>query len=289
MRVKRVLNNNAVLAVDDDGKDLVVIGRGLGHGRKPGDEILREEADQVFVAAENANMERLARFLDDIPLDCLNAAGEVAALAQERLGLRVSQALVVPLADHLSFAVERLREGIPAQFPLAWEVSQLYPRELAAGRESLDLVAASLGVRLNDEEAVALAMHFVNAQFATAGMEKAMQMTGVISQAFALVDGAFGVTVDQQSMNAARFVTHLRYLFSRVASGKQIAEESPVLVNAIMQGHPEAVVCAAKIQYLLEMALDAALTRDEVAYLALHVARLVADVLVSGRGTASPE
>ena len=278
MQVKRVLNNNAVLAVDDDGKDLVVIGRGLGHGRRPGDEISREVADQIFVAAENANLERLARFLDDIPLDCLNAAGEVAELAQKRLELRVSQALVVPLADHLSFAIERLQEGIPAQFPLAWEVSQLYPKELATGREALGLVEASLGVRLHDDEAVALAMHFVNAQFATPGMEKAMQMTGVIAQAFALVDKAFGFTVDQQSMNAARFVTHLRYLFSRVASGKQISEKSSVLVDAIIQSHPEAVVCAAKIQYLLEMGLDTSLTRDEVAYLALHVSRLVADV-----------
>ena len=278
MQVKRVLNNNAVLAVDDDGKDLVVIDRGLGHGRRPGDEISREVADQVFVAAENANLERLARFLDDIPLDCLNAAGEVAELAQKRLDLRVSQALVVPLADHLSFAVERLQEGIPAQFPLAWEVSQLYPKELATGREALGLVEASLGVRLHDDEAVALAMHFVNAQFATPGMEKAMQMTGVIAQAFALVDKTFGFTVDQQSMNAARFVTHLRYLFSRVASGKQISEKSSVLVDAIIQSPPEAVVCAAKIQSLLEMGLDTSLTRDEVAYLALHVARLVADV-----------
>ncbi|WP_284990178.1 PRD domain-containing protein [Arthrobacter sp. efr-133-TYG-120] len=278
MQVKRVLNNNAVLAIDDDGNDLVVIGRGLGHGRRPGDEISREVADQVFVAAENANVERLARFLDDIPLDCLNAAGEVAALAGERLDLRVSQALVVPLADHLSFAVERLQAGIPAQFPLAWEVSQLYPKELSTGREALGLVEASLGVRLHDDEAVALAMHFVNAQFATPGMEKAMQMTGVIAQAFALVDKTFGFTVDQQSMNAARFVTHLRYLFSRVASGKQISEKSSVLVDAIIQSHAEAVVCAAKIQYLLEMGLDTSLTRDEVAYLALHVARLVADV-----------
>lgn len=278
MHVKRVLNNNAVLAVDDDGKDLVAIGRGLGHGRKPGDGIDRGVADQVFIASENANLERLSRFLDDIPLDCLNAAGDVAALAQERLGLRVSQALVVPLADHLGFAIERLHEGIPAQFPLAWEVSQLYPKELATGREALGIVESSLGVRLHDDEAVALAMHFVNAQFAAPGIEKTMRMTEVISQAFALVDATFDFVVDQHSMNAARFVTHLRYLFSRVASGKQISEESTVLVNAIIQSHPEAVVCAAKIQYLLEMRLDATLTRDEVAYLALHVARLAADV-----------
>lgn len=282
MKIKRVLNNNAVLAVDDDGKDLVAIGRGLGHGHQPGDDIDRTAADQVFVTAKDTNMDRLSRFLNDIPLDYLTAAGEVAALAQEKLGLRINQGLVIPLADHLQFAVQRLDEGIPVQFPLAWEVSQLYPKELEAGREALKLVTASLGIHLPDDEAVALAMHFVNAQFATPGMEKTMQMTGVINQAFQLVDRTFNINVDQQSMNAARFVTHLRYLFSRVASGKQISEDSSVLVNAIIDSQPEAVVCAAKIQYLLEMGLNTTLTRDEMAYLALHVARLVADVKVPG-------
>jgi beta-glucoside operon transcriptional antiterminator len=38
------------------------------------------------------------------------------------------------------------------------------------------------------------------------------------------------------------------------------------------------IVCAAKIQYRLEMGLSTVLTRDEVAYLALHVGRLVADI-----------
>ena len=79
-------------------------------------------------------------------------------------------------------------------------------------------------------------------------------------------------------MNAARFVTHLRYLFIRVASGKQITEPSTVLSNAIAETHPEAWGCAAKIQFRLEMGLSAVLTRDEVAYLGLHVARLVADL-----------
>lgn len=54
------------------------------------------------------------------------------------------------------------------------------------------------------------------------------------------------------------------------------------LVDAIIQSNPEAIVCAAKIEYLLEMGLNTTLTRYEVAYLALHVARLATDVKVPG-------
>ena len=78
-------------------------------------------------------------------------------------------------------------------------------------------------------------------------------------------------------MTAARFVTHLRYLFSRVASGKQIADPHPTLAEAIGNAHPAAMACAVKVQYLIEMGLNARLTPDETAYLAPHIAHLTWD------------
>ena len=79
-------------------------------------------------------------------------------------------------------------------------------------------------------------------------------------------------------MNAARFVTHLRYLYARVASGKQIVDPHPTFVDAIANAHPEAMACAVKLRFQFEMNLGDKLSPDEVAYLALHVARLVWDL-----------
>ena len=135
-----------------------------------------------------------------------------------------------------------------------------------------------LNIELDPDEAVAFAMHFVNAQFATPGLSSTVRMTETITRMFDVIEQAFALTIDRRSMTATRFVTHLRYLFTRVASGKQIAESHSTLVDAIANAHPDAMVCAAKLQYFIEMGLSAHLTRDETGYLALHVARLVADV-----------
>jgi beta-glucoside operon transcriptional antiterminator len=278
VRVKRVLNNNSVLAVNEEGHEVVAIGRGLGHGRRPEDSLEGASIDQVFIASGDASSDRLAQFLSDIPLTYIRAAGKVAELAQERLGLRISQSLILPLADHLHFAAQRIHEGINVEFPLGWEVAQLYPKELATGQAAVQIANRALGIELQPEEAVAMALHFVNSQFASPGLNKTFQMTEIITQIFDIIDKAFDIQVDQQSMNAARFVTHLRYLFIRVASGEQITEPSTMLANAIAETHPEAWGCAAKIQFGLEMGLSAVLTRDEVAYLGLHVARLVSDL-----------
>ena len=180
MRVKRVISNNAVLALDADGQEMVALGRGLGHGRRPGDTLEADRIEQVFIAGDAD--ERLTRFLADVPLEYVRVAGRVAELAHERLGLKVTQALILPIADHLHFAVQRQTQGMEMHYPLAWEVRQLYPDELAVGEAALALANAAFRVELPVDEAVAFAMHFVNAQFASPGMTRAMEMTQTISR-----------------------------------------------------------------------------------------------------------
>lgn len=280
MRVKRVISNNAVLATDENLQEVVALGRGLGHGRRPGDTLEGDQVEQVFFAADAD--ERLAQFLADVPLDYVRAAGRIAELAHRRLGLRVTQSLLLPIADHLHFAVKRAREGLAFQFPLAWEVRQLYPAELGIGEEAVALANAAFAVELPEDEAVAFAMHLVNAQFVSPGMTPAIEMTQTIAGAFDVIERSFDVAIDHRSMSAARFVTHLRYLYARVASGKQIADPHPTFIDAITNAHPDAAACAAKLRYRFEMNLRTSLTDDEVAYLALHVARLLADLRERG-------
>lgn len=213
-----------------------------------------------------------------MPLEYVRVAGRIAELAHERLGLRVTQALILPIADHLHFAVQRTRAGVEMRFPLAWEVAQLYPSELEVGEAAVEVANTAFTVTLQDDEAVAFAMHFVNAQFTSPGMKPAIEMTQSIGSAFEVIESSFGFAIDHKSMNAARFVTHLRYLYARVASGKQIEESHPTLANAIRNAHPAAFACAVKLRYVLEMNLRTQLSDDEVAYLALHIAKLVMDL-----------
>lgn len=272
-----MIGNNAVLAVDEQEREFVALGRGVGFGVRAGDPVANEKVEQVFLASEEAASAQLVELLSDTPLDCVRAAARIAEHANEALGIRVSQALVLPLADHLHFAVQRAAEGVTMEFPLRWEVQQLYPREYEIGVRGVRIANEVLRVALDPDEAVALAMHLVNAQFAAPGLGAAMQMTETIARIFSVVERSFGLPIDRDSMNAARFVTHLRYVFARVSAGKQISDPHPTLFDAISNAHPEAMACAVKVRYLIEMAFEASITIDETAYLGLHIARLVLD------------
>lgn len=277
MKVKRVLSHNAVLAEGDDQEEVVALGRGIGFGLHEGTEIEPAKIEQIFTA-EGAEAHRLTQYVADVPLRCVRAAARIAELAKERLGIRVTQALILPLADHLAFAEQRRHDAVAVEIPLRWEVSQLYPQELAVGREALAIARDTMDVDIDDDEAVAIAMHLVNAQFARPEMHTTMQMTETITKIFSVIDASFDVSIDTESMNAARFVTHLRYVVARISSGKQIDEPDTSFFDAMAALHPESMACAIKLRYVIELAFETPITTVETAYLALHVARLVTDV-----------
>ncbi len=280
--IKRAYNNNVVLAVEPNGVEVILLGRSIGYAKKPGAIVDRAQIEHRFLPDHDARVDRVTGLLTDTPLEHVTLGRQIVDLAAQRLKLTVTQSMVLSVIDHLTFAIRRATRGITVEFPLRWEVTQLYPQEVAAAREAVELVNATVGVALQRDEATAFALHFVNAQLASPDIGTAIKMTEMIGQTFDLIDRAWGCRVDQESMSAARFVTHLRYLFARLERGRQIVDSPEPLLDVICAAHPEAVIVAGQIKQLLEDELEWQVNRDELAYITLHVSRLSADLSATG-------
>ena len=48
MKIEKVLNNNVVVALDENGAETVLMGRGLGFGRRAGDEAPPDKVEKRF-------------------------------------------------------------------------------------------------------------------------------------------------------------------------------------------------------------------------------------------------
>jgi beta-glucoside operon transcriptional antiterminator len=225
----RVLSNNALLALCSDGTRKVLLGRGIAFGRRLGDRLDPCLASEAFVPDGTYPIAQLAAFVSETPIEVIAVARRVVGLAEERAAVKGSQALLLGLADHLHFAAERARQGIAVEYPLRWEVAQLYPQEVVVGRAAVELASAELGVPIPADEATAVAMHLVNAQFASADLSATAAMTERLTMLVDVVTAAMGIRPAEDSVTVARFVTHLRYLFARRASGAQITQTPPGL------------------------------------------------------------
>lgn len=277
MEVLRVFNNNVVLARDAERGELILTGRGLGFQTKPGAQVDESKVVRVFLPEDGRNADNFGALVAAIPPEHLALADQALQIARRDLTTPVSSTTVVALADHLSFAIKRLRQGIHLEYPLRAEVAHLYPDELRTAQRVLDFVNTRAEQTLPEEEAVPIALHLVNAGFAAGDLSLTYQMTGVFTQLFEVLEQAYERPFARDTVNAARFITHLRYFFVRAQTGQQLDDGASALSKAIRDSYPEAYATALKLQAVLELRLGTALTEDEVTYLTLHVARMVED------------
>ena len=277
MEVVRVFNNNLVLAKDGAGREVILTGRGLGFQARPGQAVDQSRVVRIFMPMDGRDPDHLAHLLAGIPPEHIQLVG--AAMTDVGLdALARNPALVIALADHVSFALRRITIGMDLEYPLLAEVKNLYAEEYAQGEALVAAVNARSEVQLPRAEAVGLALHLVNAGFSTGDLSYTYTMTGVIQQMVSVIEQAFDMRLDPGSVSVGRFVTHLRYLFVRIHQYKQLDEEQHSMVGrAIRDAYPSAVDCALRLASLLELRLGSSLTDDEVSYLTLHVARVATD------------
>ena len=48
MEINKIINNNIVSSADQNGRELIVMGRGIGFGKKPGQKIDEESVEKIF-------------------------------------------------------------------------------------------------------------------------------------------------------------------------------------------------------------------------------------------------
>ncbi|MBC9714237.1 PRD domain-containing protein [Streptomyces sp. TRM66268-LWL] len=274
MKTLRVLNNNVVLARDDKGEEVIVTGRGIGFNSRQGKPIDPSLIVRVFVPADGRDPDHVAETLALIDEEVLRAV--VIALGEAGIEGRESTrpTLAIAVADHVAGALDRAKRGIVIEYPLRAETQTLYATEYAQAERLLAAINERVDPKLEPSEATALALHLVNAGFASGDLSFTYTMTGVIQQMLAVVGERYGLDVSQQSMNAARFITHVRYLFVRIQQHRQLKGHESTIGKGIRQHYPDATNTAQQLATIVELRLGEKLSEDEVSYLALHVARM---------------
>jgi beta-glucoside operon transcriptional antiterminator len=276
MRVKRVFNNNVVLSIDGQGRDVVLLGRGLGFQTRPGDAIREELVERRFVP-QDTSVERLAAFAAEIPYEVIEVVEGCLDRAKEILGSNITDHLLVPLSDHVHFAIQRAKNGVKIEYPLIWEVENLYPAEVEVARILHSRLSEQLGVQLQHGEIVPLALHFVNAQLGTNDMDAAMRMTSGLAAAFEIIGEEHGIQLEEESASVARFVTHMRHLFFRKRSGGEQLSLSTDIAAAVRDSRPHEYTTARRISQRLFELFEWNVEEEEVLYMALHITRLTAE------------
>ena len=274
MTIDKVLNNNVVISHDENGAEVVLMGRGLAFGRRAGDPVAAEKVEKRFTLHSDQLSSRFQQLVTSIPLAHFMMSERIINHAKLSLGKELSDSIYVTLPDHISAAVERYRQGLVLPNPLLWDIRQFYPDEYQVGMEACRIVLEETGVAFAEDEAGFIALHFVNAQVG-GEIRDVYDMTYLMQAAFRIVRAVYGTAPDSGTLDYFRFVTHLKFFARRIVTGQNYGDGDADLLDVVWYKYPRAFDCARKICSYVQQEKKFHSGKDELLYLTIHIARVM--------------
>ncbi|MDO4501321.1 MAG: PRD domain-containing protein [Erysipelotrichaceae bacterium] len=221
MVIKRILTNNAVV-IEEDGKDKIVCGKGIAFKKRPGMVIEDDAINQTFILApDNKLLGQLETLIENIPIEYVELSNKIVNMARISMNVKLSDTLIISLADHIYESKRRYDEGIQLSNGLIWDIKRFYEKEFEIGMLGKQLCEEALNVKFNDDEAAYIAIHIVNSETDGSTVDQALRMTKLIQELVQIVQLYYGVLFDETSGYYYRFITHLKYFSKRVLTKEQ--------------------------------------------------------------------
>lgn len=284
--VHKVLNNNVVISVDDNGRERVLMGRGLGFQLKPTDVIDATKVEKTFVLDAGTDGDRDRRLLTEVPYAVIEAVSRSVDEAERLLGRSLGRRLTMGIVDHIQFVLERLDKGIRIPSTSMPELRVLHPQEFAAAALMVASISTSLERPLPDEESVFLTMHLLNATRDEPNGTAALLFRRV-QHVVTTVESGLGLQLDVNSPDYARFILHVQFLLQRLVSRSMLRGSDTSFFEFAKHSYPRSYAIALEVKAYVLAATESELTDEELLYLVVHVERLAAQV-GSGDSPESP-
>lgn len=275
MVIKKKLNNNAAIVLDEQDSEIVVMGNGLTFDKKPGEQIDESKIEKRFVLSNNDIAIRLQEIMLQIPPKYLEVSSKIIEQAKDILNVNLCDSIYVSLTDHIHMAVMRFLDGMTIPNPMLWDIKRFYQKEYVIGKNALSIIKTELKVELPEDEAGFIAFHFINAQ-ESQDSSFMPDITKLVKEITNIVKYQLSLDLDEESVYYYRFITHLKFFAQRLFSGSaQMTGDKKELLCVARKKYKKAYQCVLSIKKFVENKYQYAISDEEQFYLAIHIENLM--------------
>ncbi|MBB5173808.1 glucose PTS transporter transcription antiterminator GlcT [Texcoconibacillus texcoconensis] len=272
LTVKKVLNNNVVIAEHPNYDEVVLIGKGIGFGKKNGDEIAGEHAEKFFVLKNDEEQRQYMNLLQYVDESFIGVMNESVEMIENRFSTKLHEHIHVGLTDHLYFAIKRIQKGHGISNPFCKETELAYPQEYAVARELTEWLNEQLDVLIPEGEIGFITLH-IHSALTNRDLAEVNKHTQLISQLVELIEDSLKIKVDRQDMDYLRLVRHLHHTIERIQS-KTYMEKQDNLQKVLQSEYPVCYSLSWQLMKVMQQQLQTPIPDAEAVYLTLHLQRL---------------
>ncbi|MBO9130824.1 PRD domain-containing protein [Bacillus sp. 165] len=269
MKIIKILNNNAVIVMDGQ-QEKIAVGAGIAFNKTKNDVVNIHKIEKLFVMKEN---DKLQQLLSRIPEEHFTISNDIITYAEKHLGTKLNERIHIVLTDHLSFAIEREREGIQLKNKLLHEIKILYKREFEIGLWAIQHIKDTLYIDMPVDEAAFIALHIHTMKLQGGDLRQTVKQTTIVRDMIQMIKECLNITIEEEDLSYQRLITHLRFALDRLSHYEHHTMDEEML-EMIKKKFPLPYNCAAKVAKDLSLVHGIELPEQELGYITLHIERL---------------
>ncbi|MCS0791257.1 PRD domain-containing protein [Cytobacillus firmus] len=271
-KVKKVLNNNVLIGSHESFGEVVLIGKGIGFSRKPGQPIDSNLVEKLFVLKNEKEQENYIKLMPFVDNELLEAIISSIQLIKQRANSMLNEHIHVALTDHLMFAITRLKKGMEMKNPFLIETKTLYPFEYEIAHEVVNLIGQRTGIYLPEGEIGFIALH-VHSAVMNRDLSEVNQHSQLVTHLVNMIEEQLDIKIDKDSIDYMRLVRHIRFTIERVNKG-EVVEESEKITSLLKEEYPVCYNLSWKLIKVMQQTLKKPVFNAEAVYLTMHLQRL---------------
>ncbi|WP_339211298.1 PRD domain-containing protein [Aeribacillus sp. FSL K6-8210] len=271
-KVKKVLNNNVLIAGHDTFQEVVLIGKGIGFEKKRGELISNETVEKIFVLKNEQEQEQYKKLLPYTNEKMIEVVSDCIAHISKKVGLPLNEHIHIALTDHITFAIKRIEQGMDIKNPFLSETEVLYPKEYNIASEVVSIIEDKLKIKLPKGEIGFIALH-IHSAITHKSISEVNRHSQLIAQLIEVAEDSLNIQLDKESFNYLRLVRHLQATIERVLKEEK-TEEPEELALLLKKKCPLCYNVAWKMIKMMQQVLKKQIDEAEAVYLTMHLYRI---------------
>ena len=234
--------------------------------------VLSAPADcTIYRLAQETERGSAKELAKSVAPEFLEIADEILREAEKTFGDTIDRRILFPLADHISFAVGRIRNHEQISNPLTEDIKVLFYSEFKVAEVLKKILKERMDIEIDEHEVGYVALH-IHSALGDEKVSVAMQTARTVRECIAMIEMATGRKIDVISLSYNRMMNHIKYMVARVSTGETLKLD---MNEYIEEKYPESYRIAEDVCESLGKSLGKKLDPIEIGYLAMHIERTV--------------
>ncbi|MDD6769410.1 MAG: PRD domain-containing protein [Inconstantimicrobium porci] len=268
-RVIKVLNNNAILATDGSDNEIVFLGKGIGFNRKIDDLFDNIENSKCYCLQKETEKGNSLDLIDNMKPLYLEIASEILNIAEKRFK-KIDNSVLVTLADHIAFSIERLKKDLVVNNPFSDDIKSLFKDEYEVALKGKEIIKRRTGAEISNDEVGYITLH-IHSALTSDNVSQSMRIAMIIRETIEKVEDKFNIEIKTDSLSYSRLMNHVKFMIVRLKQNEKLhVDINEYTKTQFPNSYDIALNICDKIAHELKQPVD----EVEVGYLALHIERI---------------